>query len=127
MLSLAKLFRLLTESVFVLLGVLLVWVAMTGRYFFPRRAPAWIGLGAFLIYLGAFLIYWGLRAGWRTGQTASPRESLVRGASLALVGAMMLGIAWLPFAWVAPLLGAAGAILVLRGLVTAVLVARSPG
>ncbi len=120
MLRLAKLFRLLTESLFVLLGVLLVWVAMTGRYFFPRRAPAWIGLGT-------FLIYWGLRAGWRTGQTASPRESLVRGASLALVGAMMLGIAWLPFAWVAPLLGAAGAILVLRGLVTAVLVARSPG
>ena len=120
MLSPVKLFRLLTEFVFVLLGALLVWVATTGRYFFNRRAPAWIGLGA-------ILIYWGLRAGWRTRQADAREDSLVRGVSLALVGVMMLGIAWLPFAWVAPLLGVAGGILVLRGLVSAVLVTRSAG
>ena len=120
MLSPAKLFRLMTEFVFVLLGVLLVWVATTGRYFFDRHAPAWIGLGA-------ILIYWGLRAGWRTRQAGARGDSLVRGASLALVGAIMLGMAWLPFSWVAPLLGVAGGILVLRGLVSALLVVRSAG
>jgi hypothetical protein len=121
MLDPANLFRLLNELVFLLLGPLLVWVAWTGRYFFNRRAPTWIGLGA-------FLIYWGLRAWWRASRPASRRElapAAVRGGSLALVGAMMLGIAWLPFAWVGPLLGAAGGILIVRGLVSAVLVART--
>jgi hypothetical protein len=37
---------------------------------------------------------------------------------------MMLGIAWLPFRWSALLLGAAGVILAVRGLVSAALAAR---
>ena len=125
MVSPAKLFRLLNELVFIFLGVLLLWVAVTGRYFFNRRATTWVGLGA-------FLIYWGLRTWWRTSrspQQPSRREraaAAVRASSLALLGAMMLGIAWLPFPWVAPLLGAAGSILLLRGMVSVVLVARIP-
>ncbi len=122
MLSPANVFRLLNELVFVLLGVLLVWVARTGRYSFNRRAPGWIALGA-------FLVYWGLRAWWRDGRQASRGEAAaagVRGASLTLMGGMMLGIVWVPFRWTAPLLGAAGAVLMLRGLVSAVLVARTP-
>src|SRR5574337_1035233 len=113
MLHPAKLFRLVNELIFVLLGLLLVWVAVTGRYFFNRRAPVWIGLGA-------SLVYWGLRAWWQPGRGGLRAEQRVRGGSLALVGALMLGIAWLPFAWVGPLLGAAGCILVARGLATAV-------
>jgi len=119
MLSPAKLFRLLSELVFVLLGLLLIRVAVTGRYFFNRRAPMWIGLGV-------FLILWGLRALWHAGRSASRGEHRVRGGSLVLLGAMMLGIAWLPFSWIAPLLTAAGAVLMVRGMVTAVLVARLP-
>ncbi len=120
MLSPANLFRLLNELVFVLLGVLLVWVAVTGRfsYSFNRRGPAWIGLGV-------FLVYWGLRAWLRAGRNASRGEAAVRGASLALVGALMLGIALLPFRWSAALLGAAGGILAVRGLVSTALVARA--
>ncbi len=119
MLSPAKLFRLLSEFVFVLLGLLLVWVAATGRYFFNRRAPMWIGLGV-------FLIFWGLRAWWHAGRSASRGEHRVRGGSLVLLGAMMLGITWLPFSWIAPLLAAAGAILMVPGMVSAVWVARVP-
>jgi len=118
MLRPAHLFRLLNELIFVLLGALLVWVAATGRYFFNRRAPGWIGLGA-------FLIYWGVRAWARAGPSTSRGEDRVRGGSLAVVGLLMLGIAWLPFRWVAPLLGAAGSILALRGIVSVVLVART--
>jgi hypothetical protein len=120
MLSLAKVFRLLTEFIFVLLGLLLVWVATTGRHFFDRRAPAWMGLGA-------LLILWGLGTLWRAGRSGLRADNLVRGASLALMGAMILGMAWLPFAWVAPLLGVAGGVMVLRGLVSAVLVGRAAG
>ncbi len=118
MLSPAHLFRLLNEVLFVLLGVLLAWVGVTGRYFFNRRAPAWITLGA-------FLILWGVHAWVRVRGHASRGEHVVRGGSLALVGVMMLGIAWLPFRWVTPLLAAAGSILALRGIVSAVLVART--
>ncbi len=123
MLSPPKLLLVLIELVFVLLGLLLIWVAVTGRLFFDRRATMWIALGA-------FLIYWGLRA-WleaSRGARAAPKGqetvSRVRGGSLVLVGVMMLGITTLPFAWVAPLLGAAGAILVLRAAVSMVLVLR---
>ncbi|HEX2713707.1 MAG TPA: hypothetical protein VHM88_16030 [Candidatus Acidoferrales bacterium] len=116
----ANVFRILTELVFVLLGMLVAWVAVTGRYSFNRRAPAWIALGA-------FLLYWGLRAWWRRGRGAQRGEAAaaaVRGASLALVGAMMLGIAVMPLRWAAPLLGAAGVILMVRGLLSTVLFAR---
>lgn len=120
MLSPGNLFRLVNEVVFVLLGLLLVWLVLSGRYFFNRRAPNWIALGA-------FLVYWGLRVWRRAGRDAARGEcaaGTVRGASLLLVGATMLGVAWLPFRWVAPLLAAAGGILVVRGLVSAVLVVR---
>lgn len=125
MLSPARLFLVLNELVFVSLGALLVWVALTGRYFFDRRAWTWIGLGA-------VLIYWGLRTVVKAGSRpltvgrSDRATSGVRGASLALVGLMMLGIAWLPFAWVAPLLGGAGAILIARGMLSAVLALRMP-
>jgi len=43
-----------------------------------------------------------------------------------LVGVLMQGITWLPSFWLMPLLGAAGGILTLRGLTSAVLVLRLP-
>lgn len=115
----AKFFRLLNEFVFVLLGALLIWVAVTGRYFFNPRASEWVGLGV-------FLIFWGLLA-WRRGAAAAPRgEHRVRGGSLTLVGLLMLAIACMPFSWIAPLLSAAGGILMLRGFVSGVLAVRTP-
>ena len=124
MLAPAKLLALLNEIIFVLLGLLLVQVALTGRLFWNRRAPAWIGLGA-------FLIYWGLRALWRAGFTQRPAPhtlraaAAVRGASLAMLGVLMLGVAWMPFAWVAPLLIAAGVVMALRGAVNAALLVHA--
>ena len=76
MLSPAHVFRLLNELVFVLLGVLLAGVAFTGRYSFNRRAPAWLGLGA-------FLIYWGLRAWWREGRPTERRAGFAPARSCA--------------------------------------------
>ncbi len=119
----AQLFRLLNELVFVLLGLLLLLVAISGRFlFFNRRSVVWVGLGA-------FLVYYGLRAWWKARGLRVRREvatAAVRAGSLALLGAMMLAIAWVPFRYIAPLLGVAGGILALRGLVSAVLVSRVP-
>ncbi len=117
MLATAKLFRLLTELTFVLLGALLVWLAASGRQDFDRYSAAWIGLSI-------FLIYWGLRAFWRIALKSTTAERCVRGGSLVLVAVLMQGITWLPFPWTRPLLGLAGGALVLRGFAIIVLVAR---
>ena len=117
MLKTASLLRLLNELVLLLLGGLLVWVALSGNFFPDRRSTPWL-------VLGAFLVYWGLRTAARAGRYASRWEHYVRGGSLALVGAMMLGIAWAPFDWIKPLLIAAGAVLILRSIAEAALIAR---
>jgi hypothetical protein len=121
MLSPANLFRMMTEMIFVLLGGLLVWVGLSGGFIFDPRAPAWLGLGA-------VLVYWGVRAWAKTERAARTAErTVVRvgGASLALVGLMMLGLMFVEFRWVGSVLAMAGGILVLRGLVSAVLSLRT--
>ncbi len=105
----ALLFRLLNEFIFILLGALLGLMAVSGRYAVPGRSAMWI-------VLGGFMIYWGVRAGRRPESNAPRWQSRVRGASLVLVGAMVLAMAWAPFRYVAPLLEVAGGVLILRGL-----------
>jgi hypothetical protein len=116
----ANLFRMMTEIIFVLLGALLVWVGLSSRFMFDPRKPAWLGLGA-------VLVYWGVRAWIKTERAArTPERTAVRvgGASLAIVGLMMLGLVFVEFRWVGTVLAMAGGILVLRGLISAVLSLR---
>ena len=117
-LSPAYLFPLLNELVFVLLGALLVFIAVSRRFSLPRHSIAWIGLGV-------ILLYWGLRIWIRSMRTQPRWPSGVRAASLALVGAIMLGVTFLPFSFAAPLLAAAGGVLALRGLISVVTFARA--
>ncbi len=118
MLKPAVLLRMFSEIVLVLLGLLLIQVAVTGRLLWNRRSLGWVAVG-FL------LIYWGARAWLRRRGTGPLWTERMRAGSLALVGALMLGIARVPFDYVAPLLAAAGGVLILRGAVSAALVARS--
>jgi hypothetical protein len=117
MLSPANLFRMMTEMIFVLLGGILAWVGLSSRFIFDPRKPAWLGLAA-------VLVYWGARSWMKTQRAARTGErTVVRvgGASLAIVGVMMLGVAFLQFRRVGMVLAMAGGILVLRGLVSAAL------
>jgi hypothetical protein len=120
MLSPANLFRMMTEFIFILLGGFLVWLGLSDRFMFNPRSPAWLGLGA-------VLIYWGARA-WtktaRAARTADRTIARVGGTSLILVGFMMLGLVAVEFRWVGIALAVAGGILVLRGLAAAVLSLR---
>ena len=116
----ASLLRMTNEMIFVLLGGLLVWVGLSSRFMFDPRKPAWLGLGA-------VLVYWGVRAWMKTKRAARTAERTavrVGGASLAIVGLMMLGLVFVEFRWVGTVLAMAGGILVLRGLVSAVLSLR---
>jgi hypothetical protein len=112
-------FRLLSELVMMLLGALLILLAASGRFGLPRPAP--------LVALGAFLVYWGVRAAIKPEQGLPLYESRTRAASLALVGVAVLAIPMLPLRLASVMLGAAGVVLVLRGLLSAIFSLRPDG
>jgi hypothetical protein len=117
--DLLRLFRIVNETIFVVIGALLLWVALAGRYLFDPRQPSWL-------ILAAVLILWGIYTWNRARKVAVPRTRLgmrIGGSSVALVGLIMASLAWAPFAWAGLLLGAAGGVFVLRGLVTAAILA----
>lgn len=113
-------FRLLTETVFMLAGLLLLWVGLTGRFFlFDARKPSWLVLAAIMILAGF--------QAWRRARLIAVGSvrlaGRLAGASLVLVGLVMLSLAWVPLLWVGRLLAIAGATFVVRGLVSAAILA----
>jgi hypothetical protein len=114
-------FRVVPDFVFMMVGALLVFFALTGRYLFNPRRPSWIALSV-------VLILWGLATWSRARVSRLPAERLVAkiaGGSLTAAGLIMLSLAWAPFRWAGWLLVATGSIFVLRGLVSAAIMARS--
>ena len=94
-------------------------VALAGRYFFDPRQPSWL-------ILAAVLIVWGIYTWFRARGVTPPRTRLamrIGGGSVTLVGSIMAALAWAPFAVAGLLLGAAGGVFVLRGLVSAAILA----
>ena len=121
MLTPVNLFRMLNELIFVLLGGLLVWLGLANRIFVDPRRPAWL-------VLAAVLIIWGVRAWMKTSLIAVRglrAVARIRGASLALVGVLMISLVWLDFRWAGVALAVAGAILIARGLADALLALRA--
>jgi hypothetical protein len=125
MITPANLFRMMTEFIFILLGGFLIWMGLSNRFLSPvnfdPRSPAWLGLGA-------VLIYWGVRTWLKTSRAARTSERTVArvgGASLVIVGLFMLVLVFLTFRWVGLALSAAGGVLALRGLLAAVLSLRT--
>ena len=117
MLTTDRLLRVVIELMFVLLGVLVVWLGVTGRIYVDRGTAPWM-------ILSVALILWGLYAFYRPGRAWLRGERWTRGLSLILLGIVMLAIARAPFLWVGKLFALAGLVLVLRGLVGSVLVLR---
>ncbi len=118
MLTTAKLFQLLNESIVLLLGALLLLLAVSGRVGLPTRPAA-------LIAVGGIFIYWGARAWMRHEPRPVGPSSKIRAGSLLLVGLFVLGIPVLPLSYIPLLLGLAGAVLLFRGILGVVLFARS--
>jgi hypothetical protein len=115
----AALFRVLNEFIVLLLGALLVLLAISRGVALPARPAA-------LIAIGALLIYWGVRAWIRPEPKATRWLKIIRSASLALVGVLVLGILAFPLRDAEILLMVAGGVLVLRGILAAILFARMP-
>jgi hypothetical protein len=117
MLTPERLLRFTIELIFLLLGVLVAWLALARRIFVDRHSKAWL-------ILSVALILWGLRALYRPGQWWARWENWTRGLSLLLLGLLMLAIIRAPFAWVEPMIAAGGAVLVLRGIIGSALMLR---
>jgi hypothetical protein len=121
MLTPERLQRLIVELIFVLLGALLAWLGAAGPAHgltVDRRGIPWV-------VLSVALMLWGLRALYRPGQWWLRWQNWTRGLSLALLGTLMLIITRVPFLWVAPMLAAAGGLLVLRGIIASALIFRT--
>jgi|SRR5580704_3816651 hypothetical protein len=118
MLTPQRALRLMIEVIFVLLGVLVVWLALAGRISDEQRHKV-----SWLILSGA-LVLWGLRAIYGPNKWWARSENWTRGLSLTLLGLLMLAISRAPFPWVAPLLASAGVLMCLRGIIGAALLVR---
>jgi hypothetical protein len=109
--------RLMIEFIFVMLGMLVVWLGLARRISVDRHSVSWL-------ILSVALIVWGLRALYKPGQWWLLWENWTRGLSFALLGILMLVISRVPFKWVAPMLAIAGGLLMLRGVIGSVLILR---
>src|SRR5579863_3586778 len=118
MLTPERVLRLMIEVIFVLLGALVVWLALSGRISVERHKPSWF-------ILSGALILWGLRALYGPNKWWARWENWTRGLSLTLLGLVMLAISRVPFEWIGPLLATAGVLMCLRGTIGAALVFRS--
>lgn len=118
MLQPGKLLRLIVELAFVMLGLLLAQVAVMGQLGFDRRSPLWLGAAALVLVFGA-------KALVAVGRAATKWEQSIRGASLTMLGLLMLTIAWAPQGMVRTLLFAGGAVLIARGIASAILILRA--
>jgi hypothetical protein len=106
------------EIIFVLLGLLVVWLGVTGHIFFDRHKLSWL-------ILSVALILWGVRGIYKKPGSRPPRpEDYTRAVSLTLLGIVLLAISRVPFSWVGPLLACAGLLLAARGFVDLVLLLR---
>src|SRR6266850_6666600 len=117
MLTPERLFRLMIELIFILLGLLVIGLGLARRIHVDRHGAAWL-------ILSVALIVWGLRALYSPGQWWLRWQNWTRGLSLALLGVLMLAMSRAPFLWVGPMLAACGALLVLRGMIAALLTFR---
>jgi hypothetical protein len=71
------------------------------------------------------MLLWGARALLKPAQNWAPGERWIRGASLVLLGAVMLVTSRVPFTYVGASMGMVAVILILRGVAGAGLALRT--
>jgi uncharacterized membrane protein len=107
-------FRLLSEFILLCLGALLLVIAVSGRVSM-RISP--VGL----ILVGILFLYMAARAWTKPEEGVTRMQSYIRAASLGIVGILLLNIAIFHSRYSLVLLAIAGAVLIVRGLVTAII------
>lgn len=106
-------FRIISEFIILCLGALLLALAISGRVALPTKPVGLIGVGVLFIYMAA-------RAFSRPEAGVTRAQSNIRAVSLTIVGILLINIAVFHTGYTMLLLGIAGGVLVLRGLLSAV-------
>ena len=117
MLTPARLTQFTVELIFVLLGVLVVWLGLHGRIYFDPRSISWLALS-----IG--VIAWGALAIARPGQWWARWQKWNRGGSMILLGLLMLAIGRVPFGLVGKFLALCGLVLLFRGVLGSLLILK---
>jgi hypothetical protein len=117
MLSPARLTQLIIELIFVLLGILVIWLGLNQRIYFDAFSIRWLAIGV-------GVIAWGVLALARPGLWSARWQKWNRGGSMILLGLLMLGIARVPFVWVGKVLAICGVVLILRGVLGSLLILK---
>jgi hypothetical protein len=117
MLSPARLTQFTVELIFVLLGVLVVWLGLHGRIYFDPRSIPWLAIS-----IG--VIAWGALAVAKPGQWWARWQKWNRGGSMILLGLLMLAIGRVPFGLVGRFLAVCGVVLILRGVLGSLLILK---
>ncbi len=111
----ARLTQFTVELIFVLLGVLVIWLGLHDRINFDPRSVPWLAIS-----IGA--IAWGALALARPAPWWMRWQKWNRGGSMILLGLLMLVIGRVPFGWVGRFLAVCGVVLILRGVLGALLI-----
>jgi hypothetical protein len=112
-----NLFRLVNEFIVLLLGALLLLMATTHKTALPSRP-------AVLVILGFVFVFWAARAWARPAPGEGQMMTAVRAGSLGIVGILLIAIPLLSLQRAGLLLGIAGAVLVIRGILGGLLSLR---
>jgi hypothetical protein len=107
-----NLFRLLNEFIMLLLGGILVLLSAMHRTALPSHPGV-------LIVLGFTFLFWAARAWARPAPSEGQALTAVRAGSLGVVGILLIAIPLLALERAELLIGVAGAVLVVRGLIGA--------
>ncbi len=108
----ARFLPILTELFVLVLGLLLVFLALSGRFVMPRGH-------ALSTILGALLVIWGLRSWVRRKRATNVSSRLLqwlRSVSLVVAGAVLFWVLWAPLDKPQILLATVGAVLAVRGI-----------
>ena len=119
MLSPVRLTQLTVELIFVLLGVLVIWLGLHERINFNPRSLPWLAISAGVIAWGALTLA-------KPGQWWMRWQKWNRGGSMLLLGILMLGIARVPFGLAGRCLAVCGVVLLVRGIFGSLLIVRQP-
>jgi hypothetical protein len=117
MFSPARLTQLTVELIFVLLGILVIWLGLHSRIYFDPRSAPWLALS-----IG--VIAWGVLALAKPGQWSARWQKWNRGGTMIVLGILMLTIGRVPFIWVGKFLAVCGVVLILRGAIGSFLILR---
>jgi hypothetical protein len=117
MLTPARLTQLTVELIFVLLGVLVVWLGLHDYINFNPRSVMWMGLSIGVIVWGALTVA-------RPGLRWARWQKWNRGWSLIVLGLLMMAIGRVPFGLAGKFLALCGVVLILRGVFGCMLILK---